>query len=452
MLLFMQEWPNKKTKDVASSPLEREINDLNEIVKYDNFDHEKNHQFDPEVLRRIVDLPDDSPEKSKIIISYYHNFDRYLSDCKVERELQKDPGDENEIKKIKTDFLEAKEKKETIFEPNQLIKMQRLEYDKRVKKNNAIIKQTFEIIKNQETESANFQNFFRYLMEIARKSEKENPITQEIIDYTIELYGTEKLDWLRNTYALIILRKNPVYSAEMLLKKVEGKEYVKEITKVATLTACDLIGFEAVKERISSFALEDQKKEIDFLYAILKISREKKHEIDFETMTKINIEINEIGEDLTPEDKEKILEIATENYSEIEEYKNNPEELKAVLEELEKELSTEEIKKQRKYILKYKGQLIAFCRFKPIEEPKTDVYGGSLHVSKELQDLCIGKYFIQKALEKESENHNIHGLCRTELFQQFYEKFGFKIIGAEEENGVKYYKILKPKKEIATKE
>jgi predicted GNAT family N-acyltransferase len=169
--------------------------------------------------------------------------------------------------------------------------------------------------------------------------------------------------------------------------------------------------------------------------------------INFEIIRDLKIETKEIGEDLSEEEKAQIKKIAIENYSEI--YKNAPEELKSVLEELDAELNLEKITGQRKYILKYKEQLIAFCRFKPIEGSSTDVYGGSFHVYRDLQNLCIGKYFVEKAIDKESEKYNIRAICRTELFEQLYQKMGFEKQDEIEENGVKYYNIILPKKETS---
>ncbi len=214
------------------------------------------------------------------------------------------------------------------------------------------------------------------------------------------------------------------------------------------INSFDTIKGEKKPEKIEKLLadLEKSKIEIELLHSVLKSAKEGGEAIDFENIRDLEIETKEIKEDLSEQEKQEILEISRRNYFECV-YKDNPEAAEKVLEDLKKELETEEIAKQRKYILKYQGEVIAFCRFKPIEGSETDIYGGSLNVYNDLKAFGIGKYFLEKVLAEEAKKYNIRATCREELFESIYQKQGFEKTGEFEKNGNKHFNILLPKKE-----
>jgi len=180
--------------------------------------------------------------------------------------------------------------------------------------------------------------------------------------------------------------------------------------------------------------LDKTKIEIELLHSVLKSAKENKENIPFELIKDLGIETKEIGEDLSEQEKGEILEISNKNYFKIV-FPNEPEKAKTVVEGLEKELFPEifpdekkdSVKNQRTYTLKYKGIIVAFCKFKQIPEKPDELEFTSVNVSSELQGLNIGEYFISKVLETESKNHIINGesFAKNTTANNLYKKQGF---------------------------
>lgn len=257
-----------------------------------------------------------------------------------------------------------------------------------------------------------------------------------------------------------ILKNSSEYSAEKIFEKLEDNKYARDTAKDIVLLACDLVGIDVVKKRIEKFASDEQQKEIDYLYSILKVSREKRNSVSLETIRNLNFYTSEIGEDLNEKEKKEILEISRKNYFEVV-FPNEPEKARVVVEGLEKELypekfpnkKTENVKNQKTYTLKYKGSIIAFCKFKQVSGKPDELEFTSVNISPELHGLNIGEYFISKVLDAESKNHIINGESfakNTAANKLYFEKVGFKNTGEYESEkylGERLYKMRMEKRE-----
>ncbi|MDD3487316.1 MAG: GNAT family N-acetyltransferase [Candidatus Moranbacteria bacterium] len=205
-------------------------------------------------------------------------------------------------------------------------------------------------------------------------------------------------------------------------------------------TAC---AFARLKETNSNRTMETI-----LLATILKEAKKSGEKIDFEMMKGLELVEKPVGEDLSAGEKEEILAMARDNYSNEEYgvYKNNPEAARSVIAELEEALDG--IKNQRTYTLKYQGKAVAFCRFQPIGGKPGEVYAGSLNVYPDVQKYCVGKYFAQKVLEKESRENVIRAITRADNpANGAYEKMGFVFEDAFEKNGEKYFNMRMDRRE-----
>ena len=206
--------------------------------------------------------------------------------------------------------------------------------------------------------------------------------------------------------------------------------------------------------------LDNTKIEIELLHSILKSAKENNENVPFEIIRDLRIETKEIGEDLTLEEKQEILEISRKNYFDVV-FEDELEKAQIVVDDLKKEFFPEkflekkedEVKNQRAYTLKYKGRVVAFCKFKQIPGKPDELEFTSVNVSPELHGLKVGEYFISKVLEIESKKHIINGdtfVKNAAANKLYFEKVGFE---KEEENesekylGEKLYKMRMDKRE-----
>ena len=197
--------------------------------------------------------------------------------------------------------------------------------------------------------------------------------------------------------------------------------------------------------------LEAKQVENSILVSILKSAKESGQNIPLEMIKDLNLEKRTIdsktGVGLSEPEKEQLIKIASENYQAIflQKGKNyNPEAYKRVIDNYKKEL--ENLDGQSIYILKYKNEIVCSSRFKKLSEYA--VYGASFNVSKEIQGLSLGANFHEKVLEDVSENYDIHISTRKDNpANKSYERSGFVITNEyKEEDGVEYYKMIKPSK------
>ena len=261
--------------------------------------------------------------------------------------------------------------------------------------------------------------FFKRSLELSRKTEKE----------LVEIFGDNfhKEELLNETRRELLKRAHGII--EKFYEKLEKGESGKaEIEKLLS-------------------DIENSGIEIDLLSSMLKAAKTAKERVDFETVKFLDLYEKQTGEDLPDEEKKEILELAKDNYfNDV--YKDNSETAQGVIDDLEVELYGEgKMKNQRAYILKYQGKIIAFCRFAPLEEKPGEVYAGSLNVYKDLQNLCVGGYFVKTVLEKESRENVIHAITRADNpANETYGKLGFRFEEQDfEKNGVKYFNIIMDK-------
>ncbi|MFA5776968.1 MAG: GNAT family N-acetyltransferase [Parcubacteria group bacterium] len=209
------------------------------------------------------------------------------------------------------------------------------------------------------------------------------------------------------------------------------------------------------KEKIKNLLDEIKKSKVGIilLQSVLRSAKEGEEEIDFENIKDFDIETNEMGEDLRQEEKERILGISKKNYYDIV-FPGEPEKAKVVVDGLEKEMISEEgLKNQKTYTLKYKGEIVAFCKFRPVVGKPDELEFTSVNISSELHGLKIGEYFISKVMEIESKNYIINGdtfVKNTGANKLYFEKVGFENLGEYESEkylGEKLYKMRMDKRE-----
>lgn len=274
---------------------------------------------------------------------------------------------------------------------------------------------------------------------------------------------------------------NNVESAQILFNKIseitdlaekESNEIKEMFLKDGTLTGFDwrevrLALLNNVKDIIVKFEaelgdngeeknvntllreLETSRTEMKLLAGVLKVAKENGENIPIESIRDITIERkvinNSEGVILSDMEKESLIKIAEENYSAIflqpgDNY--NPEAYNRVISNFTKEL--ENLDGQLVDILKYKGDVACFDRFKQISAH--EVYGGSFNVIKDIQGLSVGKSFLKKMLEDISQDYNVHIKSRQDNpANNAYEHEGFVIVGEhQEKDGVAYYDMVKP--------
>ena len=186
------------------------------------------------------------------------------------------------------------------------------------------------------------------------------------------------------------------------------------------------------------------------LISVLKSAKEDGQEISLEMikglkLEKRNIIKSESESGINKTEKDKLLEIAQENYSAIflqpgPSY--NPEAYQRVIDDFAQELDN--LDGQTVYILRYKKDIIGFNRFK--KTSPYEVYAGSFNVTKDIQGLSVGKSFLAQTLEDISESYDIRAKTRKDNpANNSYLRQGFVIVGEHQEaDGVSYYDIIKP--------
>lgn len=197
--------------------------------------------------------------------------------------------------------------------------------------------------------------------------------------------------------------------------------------------------------------LENINTEMILFSSLLKSAKESGQNIPLEMIKDLNLEKRTIdsktGVGLSESEKEQLIKIVSENYQAIflQKGKNyNPDAYKRVIDNYTKEL--ENLDGQSVYILKYKNEIVCSSRFKKLSE--YEVYGASFNVSKEIQGLSLGINFHNKVLEDVSKHYDIHISTRKDNpANKSYERSGFVITSEyKEEDGVEYYKMIKPSK------
>jgi len=191
--------------------------------------------------------------------------------------------------------------------------------------------------------------------------------------------------------------------------------------------------------------LEGIKGEVEILSATLKSAKEDGIKINPEIIQGLKIEKR--ADNLNEKEKKAIVKIFQDNYRKI--FADNPQAYQRVEDDFLKEL--ENLQNQMVYIMKFNNEVVAFCRFNPLSD--SEVYGGSLNVTEEIQGLNIGGYFICNTLKEVSKNYDIIIKTRKDNpANEKYQKEGFVITGEHQEtDGVEYFDMLLPGKNILKK-
>jgi hypothetical protein len=169
--------------------------------------------------------------------------------------------------------------------------------------------------------------------------------------------------------------------------------------------------------------IENSKVEIILLSSVLKSAKEQGQPVKIEEIKNLDFSINDFGEDMDPEDKQAVLEMARENWE-----KQNPELAKAVIAGLEQSL--QDTSKQKSYILKYNGKVISYIKFEPREDNNT-LFCGSFNTEPELRGLGIGDEMMVKSILTEAEKNTIIATVspRIQAGTCYVEKINFVIDG-----------------------
>ena len=279
-----------------------------------------------------------------------------------------------------------------------------------------------------------------------------NDLTDFAIDFVIN--NKDSIYTYANEIKNLLKSSDKEYSKKKIIDSIGNlQNYQNFQLFYLAILLIDLIGIESFKAQISLPITKQQKVKIDFLYYLLAIAREKELENYFEIIKDLDIEIIESGEGLNEKEKREVLEISKNNYFNIV-FKKEPQKAKIIVDRLKKELFEEDgAKNQRIYTLKYKGRIIAFCKFKPLSEKPDELELTSVNISSNLHGLKIGEYFISKVLETESKKHIINGdtfVKNTGANKLYFEKVGFENMGEYESEkylGEKLYKMRMDKLE-----
>jgi len=267
---------------------------------------------------------------------------------------------------------------------------------------------------------------------------------EKSIDKVIELIlKDEKMAFLHEDNVVSLFKKNqPLAIKKLLTAASTGKLDVGQMY-ILIQPLADLIGNEECKRRMEKALtkLDKNNKDISTLAFILKAAKDAGEKIDWENIKELELDKKEIGSDLPQEEKEEVLAIAKENYLR-DVYPDNLAAAKDVIENLEAELFGENgLKGQRTYILKYQGQIVAFCRFKP--QGDGQLYAGSLNVEREVKNFCLGPYFLRQTLLEEARENDIVAITRANNpANKKYKELGFVFDSKSFiKNGVEYYNI-----------
>ncbi|KKQ05013.1 MAG: hypothetical protein US15_C0037G0010 [Candidatus Moranbacteria bacterium GW2011_GWF1_36_4] len=160
-----------------------------------------------------------------------------------------------------------------------------------------------------------------------------------------------------------------------------------------------------------------KRSEITILSSLLKSLQESGQGINFEMIRDLDLDISGFGEELDENDKKEMLEMADENWQRNEKMHS------AIISSLEKEL--ENSAGQKYYVLRYKGKVIAFLKFKKIDD--NILYFGSFNVAPGLQNLKLGNLMLDNAVKTEGKKKNIKAAAIPQelITSQYIEKFGF---------------------------
>ncbi len=268
------------------------------------------------------------------------------------------------------------------------------------------------------------QIIFHKISEIIDLAEKEN---QELE----QLFLTDQIDidfdWKDIRLSLLNKTQNIIVDFN---KSFKGKNETKQISKLLS-------------------DLEKSQADMLLLTQVLKATKKEREKIPLEIIRDLTLEKKVIDNHhrkvLTVTEKKQLVKIAEENYQNLFLQKNknyNPEAYHRIISNFKKEL--ENIDGQMIYILKYKGNIICFSKFKKISAEA--VAGGSFNVSQDVQGLALGGAFLNKVLSEISKYYDVHIVSRKDnLANNYYQRSGF-IITEEyrEKDGVDYYRMLKP--------
>ena len=169
--------------------------------------------------------------------------------------------------------------------------------------------------------------------------------------------------------------------------------------------------------------LENSQVETFLLASVLESLKENGQEVDLETIRDMDLHIMDYGSNLSDREKIEILTIAKANWNNY----GNDKLAQTNVDGLEKSL--EDNVSNKRYVLKYKEEIIGFVRFEKTEH--NTLYAGSFNVSKDLRGLSIGTELMENALLAEGENNILEAVAsvKTPIGCSFVEKVGFVVDG-----------------------
>ncbi len=184
--------------------------------------------------------------------------------------------------------------------------------------------------------------------------------------------------------------------------------------------------------------LENNKIETLFLVSVLESLKNSGDTLDLELIKNISLDIKDYGQDMSEDDKQQVLGIARDNWSDF----DNKKMAETVLDGLEKSLV--DVKEQKAYILKHQDDVIGFVRFEKTDHD--NIYAGSFNVSKDLRGLSIGNVLMEKALMAEGNKNVLEAAVSIKIPAgcSYVEKVGFiadAIIDSYHGSGEKMFSI-----------
>jgi hypothetical protein len=190
--------------------------------------------------------------------------------------------------------------------------------------------------------------------------------------------------------------------------------------------------------------LKNSKAEIALLSAIIKAKKqedeEKKRrgeqieEFDFNILRDLSLDIKDFGEALSIDDAQSLESIANLNWQGKTMAKPAIDSLKGGLED---DCSN------RFYILKFKGEVVAFVRYQQDDNRPGRLYAGSRNVDPGLRGLSVANHLIKQVHFKEAENNIIEAKMEfnnKDAMAQV-EQFGFVIVGVGSEKDALFLEI-----------
>ncbi len=224
---------------------------------------------------------------------------------------------------------------------------------------------------------------------------------------------------------------------------------IQKLAEIGSRKAVDFL-VESIPEKGSAFDIIYYREAEELLLSMLKAEKAAGGKIDYIETKYLKLTEKPIGQDLPDEEKMEILELAEDTYfNDV--FKNNPEAAQRVIDKLKGVLfGPDGLTRQRTYTLKFRGNVVAFVRFKPVEKNPGHVYAASLNVRKELCGYSVGKYFAGATEKIESRSNVLHAVVREDdILIAKHRKSGWTIDEKKPfvRDGIKYFNMTLDRRE-----